>query len=55
MKKHLVPFNKLMFETTVIGLLLDAIMSHQKIFFEAMESGLGYFKFFVNLMNLRDT
>jgi hypothetical protein len=34
MKKHMIPFNKMVFGMTLISLLLHAIMIHDQILFE---------------------
>jgi hypothetical protein len=38
MEKHLISFNKLVFRTTLIYLLLHAILSHYQIVFESMKN-----------------
>jgi len=44
MKKHMFPFDKFTFRTTLICLFFDVIMSHDQIFFERTENGHADFK-----------
>jgi hypothetical protein len=55
MEKHLVPFNKLTFRTTLICMLLHVVLVHDQIFIESIENVHAECNIVVNLLNLGDT
>ena len=54
-EKHLIPFSKLTFRTTLVYLLIHVILSHGQILFESTENVHADAKIAVNFLNFGDT